>query len=655
MVAKKSKSKRQTLQTKYKIIKRVKQHEKKLKKGAIVNKHKKKSDDNRIPSQWPYKEQLLNEIQAAKDRAEAAKEEQKNKRQAEIAKRRNLNMAIGSSVKEDDAADEMESEEVVNDGSIELTARDGGQNSRRAFLKELRKVVDNSDVILHVLDARDPLGTRSNAIEEMVLSAANKKMIFILNKADLVPRDVLVSWLSFLRKSHPTLLFKSNTQTQSKNLGRMSGKVSKVEESALTNTSHAVGTEELLNILKNYARTGGSGGNDQKTNKATISVGIVGFPNVGKSSLINSLLRIRKVGVSSVPGFTRTYQEVILDKNIRLIDCPGIVFAEENDGNSAANALRNCVNVDEIADVYSPMGAILERCPQSYLMQLYSIPKFKSQDVMAFLSLVARATGKLKKGGIPNTDAVARSILHDWNTGKIKYYCKVPVDESGKAYTSLAQLTGSSTITAEEAESADAEAKIMSGFSASEFDINSTKRARRPSESDGMDMDMESPEEALLAQLGGDELCSYVAVDSSKPDMETENDEDIFADDDVAIRKKKDKKSSAAKNLAAVKDNAVATGSNSAGRTAEEIATSRKIKSIKQKESTKIISDDFQNATVMNNAIQNSRIQSTALKSGVVAENLRKTQKEEKKKAAKASRRAAESYDFDTDFDYSTK
>lgn len=84
MVAKKSKSKRQTLQTKYKIIKRVKQHEKRLKKGTIANKYKKKSDDNRIPSQWPYKEQLLNEIQAAKDRAEVAKEEQKAKRQAEI-------------------------------------------------------------------------------------------------------------------------------------------------------------------------------------------------------------------------------------------------------------------------------------------------------------------------------------------------------------------------------------------------------------------------------------------------------------------------------------------------------------------------------------------------------------------------------------------
>ena len=86
MVAKKSKSKRQTLQTKFKIIKRVKQHEKNVKRGTIAKKgrSKKKGEDMRIPSQWPFKEELLQEIQAAKDRKEQALMEQKSKRAAEI-------------------------------------------------------------------------------------------------------------------------------------------------------------------------------------------------------------------------------------------------------------------------------------------------------------------------------------------------------------------------------------------------------------------------------------------------------------------------------------------------------------------------------------------------------------------------------------------
>jgi nuclear GTP-binding protein len=325
---------------------------------------------------------------------------------------------------------------VAQEDSIDVYSKNLGQNSRRAYLGELRKVVERADVILQVLDARDPNGTKSTAVEEMVLSNHRKKLVYVLNKADLVPKDVLAGWLKFLRKSHPTIPFKCNTQNQKGNLSVSSGKVSKAQESALQ-TNHAVGAEELLGLLKNYSRVGDT--------KSIISVGIVGFPNVGKSSLINSLMRTRAVAVSNQPGFTKVAQEVILDKNIRLIDSPGIVFA---DGDSCATALRNCVNVEEMEDIYTPVQAILDRCPQSYLMQVYSIPKFQDKDCMQFLSLVARATGKLKKGGLPNTDNAGRTIIHDWNNGKIKYYCKPPVVASGGG-------------------AGESDTKIMSSFSAS--------------------------------------------------------------------------------------------------------------------------------------------------------------------------------------------
>jgi nuclear GTP-binding protein len=84
-------------------------------------------------------------------------------------------------------------------------------------------------------------------------------------------------------------------------------------------------------------------------------------------------------------------------------------------------------------DVITPVTAILERCPQHYLMQLYSIARFKDKDALSFLALVARSQGKLRKGGVPNTDAAARTVLHDWNSGKIKFYVKAPVVESSSA------------------------------------------------------------------------------------------------------------------------------------------------------------------------------------------------------------------------------
>lgn len=429
MVAKKRKSKRQTLQQKYKIQKRTKEHHKRLKKGAIAGARKQKIEGG-IPNAWPFKEDLLKEISAAKEKIEEMKQRTKEKRAEEFSKRRSGggdDMDLGGDAPSKNVlhnvptgvtfADPERDDEVYT--GLDMKSAAAGQNSRRAYLRELRKVVDGSDVILQVLDARDPLGTRSTAVEDMVLGKSGKKLVYVLNKADLVPREVLAGWLAFLRKSHAAVPFKCNTQAQKGNLGRATGKVSHQQEGALQ-TNQAVGAEELLGLLKNYARIGDT--------KSVIVVGIVGFPNVGKSSLINSLMRTRAVGVSSMPGFTKVAQEVILDKNIRLMDSPGIVFA---DGDTAATALRNCVNVEEMEDVMTPLQAILERCPQGYLMQLYSIPKFKPLDCMGFLALVARVTGKLKKGGIPNTDAAARTVLHDWNNGKIRYYCKAPAKEDG--------------------------------------------------------------------------------------------------------------------------------------------------------------------------------------------------------------------------------
>jgi len=86
MVAKKRKSKRQTLQQKYKIVKRTKQHRKKVANGTIKRTGKAKVIDKRIPNAWPFKEQLLKEVQAAKSRAEESKQQTKRKKKRNYGK-----------------------------------------------------------------------------------------------------------------------------------------------------------------------------------------------------------------------------------------------------------------------------------------------------------------------------------------------------------------------------------------------------------------------------------------------------------------------------------------------------------------------------------------------------------------------------------------
>ncbi|KAF1582725.1 UNVERIFIED_CONTAM: hypothetical protein FQV16_0016876, partial [Eudyptes robustus] len=156
-------------------------------------------------------------------------------------------------------------------------------------------------------------------------------------------------------KQLPTIAFKASTQEQQNRLGRL------VSSNLHTDSSKCIGADLLMKLLKNYCRN--------KDIKTSIRVGIVGYPNVGKSSIINSLKRQRTCQTGGVPGVTKQFQEVELDKNIRLIDSPGVVLASRGQFDATEVALKNALRVDSLKDPISPIQGILRRCSVAVLCE----------------------------------------------------------------------------------------------------------------------------------------------------------------------------------------------------------------------------------------------------------------------------------------------
>ncbi|CAD6204347.1 GSCOCG00009932001-RA-CDS [Cotesia congregata] len=406
-------SKRVSARKKYKIEKKVREHNRKIRKEK--KKHPEgKRKITQIPNQCPFKEDILKEAEALRKQ----KEEEKQKRREEMLAEKRKKLAGGIESLVENAANKLEEHESTTNSktcqSSFQTMKD--ENSLKTYFKIFQKVVDLADVILEVVDARDPLGTRCEQVENAVNSSKGiKKLVLVLNKADLVPRENLDQWLKYLRGSLPAVAFKASTQDQSRNLGHR--KLASKKESMIQNSA-CYGAELIMKLLGNYCR-------DLNGVKKSITVGIVGLPNVGKSSVINSLKRNKVCNVGNLPGITKSMQIVQLDSKIKLLDSPGIVFAESNqdeDYNSSI-ALKNAIKIQSLKDPITPASIILKRIPHEKVIELYDIGDFSTPE--EFFAIKAKRMGMLKKKGIPDSVAAACSLLNDWNSGKIRY-CTLP-------------------------------------------------------------------------------------------------------------------------------------------------------------------------------------------------------------------------------------
>eukprot|EP00448_Togula_jolla_P041512 CAMPEP_0170645380 /NCGR_PEP_ID=MMETSP0224-20130122/43049_1 /TAXON_ID=285029 /ORGANISM="Togula jolla, Strain CCCM 725" /LENGTH=425 /DNA_ID=CAMNT_0010976593 /DNA_START=30 /DNA_END=1305 /DNA_ORIENTATION=- len=202
------------------------------------------------------------------------------------------------------------------------------KGTSRRIWGELWKVVDSSDVLIFVLDARDPMGTRCKNLErEIRKNRPHKHIVLLLNKVDLVPTWVSRRWIQVLMKDFPTLAF----------------------HASITNP---FGKNALLNLLRQFATL--------MKEKKHVTVGMVGYPNVGKSSVINTMRRKKVAKAAPVP--CRNHEKAFM------LDCPGIVPLTANDfSNDSAKVLKGVVRAERIKTPSDYIDEVVSRVKRQYL------------------------------------------------------------------------------------------------------------------------------------------------------------------------------------------------------------------------------------------------------------------------------------------------
>ncbi|XP_077073302.1 nucleolar GTP-binding protein 2 [Siphateles boraxobius] len=323
---------------------------------------------------------------------------------------------------------------VFEDSGVKDEAREEifkkGQSKR--IWGELYKVIDSSDVVIQVLDARDPMGTRSQSIESYLKKEKPwKHLIFVLNKCDLIPTWVTKRWVAVLSQEHPTLAF----------------------HASLTNS---FGKGSLIQLLRQFGKL--------HSDKKQISVGFIGYPNVGKSSVINTLRSKKVCNVAPLAGETKVWQYITLMRRLFLIDCPGVVYP--SDDSETDIVLKGVVQVEKIRTPEDHIGAVLERAKAEYIQKTYRIPSWSSAE--DFLEKLAFRTGKLLKGGEPDLSTVSKMVLNDWQRGRIPFFVKPPGAEMDEEYKAKLMLEMSEMETEKEELENRLEAQDVEGASSSQ-------------------------------------------------------------------------------------------------------------------------------------------------------------------------------------------
>jgi len=269
------------------------------------------------------------------------------------------------------------------------------KKQRGKYPDVVQDVIRISDIVLEILDVRFIEETRNSEVEENILKSG-KKLVYVLNKIDLID----------IKKIKKNLL-------------------EEIKPFVLVSATKGIGLKELRTRIKIESKRILT---KNKGKRKRVHVGVIGYPNTGKSSVINMITRRGVAKTAKQAGFTKGMQKIRFGEGIIILDTPGVIPVSNYSTETSSFAQDAKVGARTYSDVKDPEGAV------AFLMKKrtkghnedYSkaIEKFYgievNGDVEKLIEGLGRKKGLLKKGREVDVDRTARVILRDWQAGKIK-------------------------------------------------------------------------------------------------------------------------------------------------------------------------------------------------------------------------------------------
>ncbi|GAB5364882.1 hypothetical protein AAMO2058_001008300 [Amorphochlora amoebiformis] len=341
--------------------------------------------------------------------------------------------------------------------------------------RQLWRVVERADVVVQIVDARNPLLFHCEDLSEYVLEMSKrqkrgKKHVLVVNKADFLSKEARELWGAYFRKQNIEFVFWS-AQKAAKQLeqeakdakmealrkvqikenleglglgldkdgcdGKKAIQEEKGEETKETiddldpvpvtgSQTRVLSRAEILQYFETIGLNLIKGGDSERREQPVVTVGMIGYPNVGKSSTVNVLMGEKKVSVSATPGKTKHFQTLKVREGLILCDCPGLVFPTFM-RTKAALVTSGVFPIAQLRDYTAAVEDVVTRVTRGQLQKLYglSFPTNKPVTAASLLNVHARMRGFMKDHGRPDASRSARVILRDYVNGDL-LFCHPP-------------------------------------------------------------------------------------------------------------------------------------------------------------------------------------------------------------------------------------